>query len=254
MKPMKSTGLDKSILITGASSGIGRAVSLEMARRGYALALTARRLELLVALRDEILALHPSVSVEARALDVTDYDAVCATLRELAEALGGLGIVFANAGVGLKETIGGGEFENSRRNVEVNLIGAMATVEAAIGYFLERGSGHIVGNCSVAAFRGMAGNGSYGASKAGFANYLEALRMETRGKNIHVTILYPGYVNTNLSDSLHTRPFVISPEKAAAQMADRIEKKRKSSTIPVYPWAIIGRLLKILPDGIIAKL
>ncbi len=251
---MKNRANTKSVLITGASSGIGRAVSFEMAKRGYSLALTARRLDLLEALSAEILQLHPAVSVEVRALDVTDYDAVSATLRELAEALGGLDIVFANAGVGLKETIGGGEFENSRKNIEVNLLGAMATVDAAASYFLERGSGHVVGNCSVAAFRGMAGNGSYGASKAGFANYLEALRMEVRGKNIDVTILHPGYISTTLSDSLHTRPFVISPEKAAAIIAGMIEKKVKSTTIPVFPWVIIGRLLKILPDSLIAKL
>jgi len=251
---MRSRAITKSILITGASSGIGKAVSFEMARRGYSLALTARRLDLLEALSADIVQSCPSVSVEVRALDVTDTHAVSGTLRDLAEALGGLDIVFANAGVGLKETIGGGEFENSRKNVEVNLIGAMATVDAAVGYFLERGSGHIVGNCSVAAFRGMAGNGSYGASKAGFANYLEALRLEVRGRNIDVTILYPGYISTTLSDSLHTRPFVISPEKAAAIIAGMIEKKVKSRTVPVFPWVIIGRLLRILPDGIIAKL
>ena len=251
---MRSRAITKSILITGASSGIGKAVSFEMARRGYSLALTARRLDLLKALSADIVQSCPSVSVEVRALDVTDTHAVSGTLRDLAEALGGLDIVFANAGVGLKETIGGGEFENSRKNVEVNLIGAMATVDAAVGYFLERGYGHIVGNCSVAAFRGMAGNGSYGASKAGFANYLEALRMEVRGRNIDVTILYPGYISTTLSDSLHTRPFVISPERAAAIIAGMIEKKVKSRTVPVFPWVIIGRLLRILPDGIIAKL
>lgn len=251
---MKSRTMTKSILITGASSGIGKAVALEMARRGYSLALTARRLDLLEANREELLHSHPSVSVEVRSLDITDYDAVSKTLRALAEALGGLDIVFANAGVGLKERIGGGEFENSRRNVEVNLIGGMATVDAAVSYFLERGSGHIVGTCSVAAFRGMARNGSYGASKAGFANYLEALRVEVLGKHIDVTVLYPGYVDTGLLDSSHKRPFVISAEKAAALIAGMIERRVKSSTVPVFPWAVIGRLLRILPVGVISKL
>ena len=225
-----------------------------MAKRGYSLALTARRLELLETVRADIVKLYPSVAVEVRALDVTDYDAVFATIRALADALDGLDIVFANAGIGLKETIGGGQFDRSRKNIEVNLIGAMATVDAAVSYFLERGSGHIVGNCSVAAFRGMAGNGSYGASKAGFANYLEALRVEVYRKNIDVTVLYPGYINTDLSDMLHTRPFVISAEKAAAIIAGMIEKKVKSTTVPVFPWNIIGRLLKVLPLRVISKL
>jgi short-subunit dehydrogenase len=246
--------MSNSILITGASSGIGRAVAFEMAKRGYALALTARRVDLLEAIRDELVRLHPSIAVEVRALDVSDYDAVFATIRDLADALGGLDIVFANAGIGLSDSIGGGQFERSRRNIEVNLIGAMATVDAAVGYFLERGSGHIVGNCSVAAFRGMARNSSYGASKAGLANYLEALRVEVYRRNIDVTVLYPGYIDTSLSDNLHNRPFVISAGKAASIIADMIEKKAKSTTVPVFPWNIIGRLLKILPLRAISRL
>ena len=241
-------------MITGASSGIGKAVAFEMAKKGYSLALTARRLEVLKTVRADIMQLYPSVAVEVRALDVTDYDAVFATIRDLAAALDGLNIVFANAGIGLKETIGREQFDRSRKNIEVNLIGAMATVDAAVSYFLERGFGHIVGNCSVAAFRGMAGNGSYGASKAGFANYLEALRVDVYRKNIDVTVLYPGYINTDLSDMLHTRPFVISAGKAAAIIAGMIEKKVKSTTVPVFPWNIIGRLLKILPISVVSKL
>jgi short-subunit dehydrogenase len=246
--------MSRSILITGASSGIGRAVAFEMAKRGYALALTARRVDLLEAVRDELARAHPSTAVEVRALDVSDYDAVFAAFRDLVDALGGIDIVFVNAGIGLSDSIGRGQFERSRRNIEVNLIGAMATVDAAVGYFLERGSGHVVGNCSVAAFRGMARNASYGASKAGLANYLEALRVEVYGKNIDVTVLYPGYIDTPLSDNLHDRPFVISAEKAAAIVADMIEKKVKSTTVPVFPWNIIGRLLKVLPLRVISKL
>ncbi|MBW2366314.1 MAG: SDR family NAD(P)-dependent oxidoreductase [Deltaproteobacteria bacterium] len=244
----------KTILITGASSGIGKAVALEMAKRRYALALTARRIEALQDVRKEIRQTSPDAAVEVQRLDVTDDDAVFTIVGKLAQQMGGLDIIFANAGVGLKETIGKGQFENSRKNVEVNLIGAMATVDAAVSHFLERGAGHVVGNCSVAVFRGMAGNGSYGASKAGFANYLEALRVEVYRKNIDVTVLYPGYISTELSDSLHTRPFVISPEKAATIIAYLIEKKAKSGMVPAFPWNIIGRLLKILPLSVISKL
>ena len=225
-----------------------------MARRGYSLGLTARRLGVLETVCAEIVQLYPAVSVQVRELDVTEYHTVGTTLRDLAGALGGLDIVFANAGIGLGESIGKGQFDNSRRNIEVNLIGAMATVDAAVEYFLERGSGHLVGNCSVAAFRGMARNGSYGASKAGFANYLEALRVEMHGKDIAVTVLYPGFIDTSLSDSLDTHPFVISPQKAAALIAGKIERKVKSSTVPVLPWAIIGRLLRILPVWMLSKL
>lgn len=246
--------MNKSILITGASSGIGRAVSREMAARGYSLALTARRLDLLSEVKEEILQEIPSATVEVRALDVTDNDAVFAVVRELAETLQGLDIVFANAGVGLGEKIGAGQFGKARQTIEVNLLGAMATIDAAVAHFLQRGKGHVVGTCSVAAFRGMPRSSSYSASKAAFATYLEALRAEAYRKNIDVTVLYPGYIDTPLNDMLPNRPFLISLEKGATIIADLIEKKVKSSTVPAFPWAVVGRLLKILPTGIIAKL
>ena len=244
----------KYILITGASSGIGKAVAFEMAKRGYALALTARRLELLETIRTEILQQYPSSVVEVRSLDVTDYESVFGTIGDLADALEGLDIVFVNAGVGFNESIGVGEFEKSRKTIEVNLVGAMATVDAAVGHFVERGSGHVVGVSSVAAFRGMPTDGSYGASKAGLANYLEALRVELYDKNIDVTVLYPGFIDTPLTENLPSRPFVIGAEKAAVIMAGMIEKKVKSKTVPVFPWNLIGRLLRMLPAGAIAKI
>ena len=251
---MMETANMKKILITGASSGVGRAVAHEMAKRGYGLALVARRLKHLQDVRTKINEKFPSATVEIRELDVVDHDAVFATVKELAQCMDGFDIIFANAGVGLGETIGMGQFENSKKNIEVNLIGAMATIDAAVTHFLERGFGHVVGNCSVAAYRGMARNASYGASKAGLANYLEALRVEVYRKRIDVTVLYPGFVNTELSESLDTHPFVISPEKAATIIANLIEKKAKSARVPAFPWSIIRWLLKILPVPIIAKL
>lgn len=246
--------MPKSILITGASSGIGKALAYEMARKGYCLALTARRYQVLKEIRNDIKKQYSSLAVEIRSLDVTDYGAVQMAVREFAEALNGLDVVLANAGIGLGERIGRGQFEKARRTIEVNLIGAIATVDAAVAYFMEKGKGHIVGTCSVAAFRGMPRNSSYGASKAGLAAYLEALRAEVHGKDIQVTVLYPGYIDTPLNNMLPRRPFVIPVEKGAAIMARLIEKKVKSSTVPVFPWNIIAPLLKIMPTSIISKM
>ncbi|MDF1592951.1 MAG: SDR family oxidoreductase [Desulfobacterales bacterium] len=246
--------MTKSIMITGASSGIGRSLAHEMAGRGYALALAARRLEELQTVRTDIERVHPAVQVSVRRLDVTEYDTISPALQGFAEDLGGLDIVFANAGIGLGEKIGTGEFSSARRTIETNLIGAMATVDAAVAYFLQRGSGHIVGTSSVAAFRGTPRGSSYCASKAGFACYLEALRAEAYRKNIAVTVFYPGYIDTPLNRMLRSRPFLISTEKAALLMANLIERKVRSSTVPAMPWCIIARLLKILPTRIIAGL
>lgn len=246
--------MSSSILITGASSGIGKALAFELAKKGYSLALASREADLLNQVKDEIVAAHNPPAIAVRPLDVTDYEDVFKAVNEMADALGNLDIVFANAGVGLGERVGRGDFEKARRTIEVNLIGAIATVDAAAAYFLEKGKGHIVGTSSVAAFRGMPKSSAYCASKAGFAIYLEAVRAELFRKNIDVTVLYPGYIDTPLNNMLKNRPFLISVEKGAEIIARLIEKKVKSSTVPVYPWNIVGRLMKVLPTGVISKM
>lgn len=244
----------QKILITGASSGIGKALAFEMANRGYAVGLTARRMDELEKIRDEIKKEKPGAAVAVRILDVTNYDDLPGAVKSIAEELGGLDIAFINAGIGLGEEVGKGQFAKSRSTIETNLVGAIATIDAAANLFIEAGRGHIVGVASVAAFRGMPRSASYSASKAGLSIYLEALRAETYGKNIDVTVLYPGYIDTPLNSMLKNRPFLISVEKGAAVIAKLIEKKVKSSTVPVFPWNIVGRLLKILPTSIIAKM
>ncbi|MFH0844342.1 MAG: SDR family oxidoreductase [Pseudomonadota bacterium] len=246
--------MGRSIFITGASSGIGRAVAFEFARRGYSLVLTARRLERLEEIRRAIQSEQPSIPVEIRFLDVTAYDTIPLVIREAAEALGGVDIVFANAGIGLAGKVGVGVFENARKTIETNLIGAMATVDAAVAYFMERGEGHIVGVSSVASYRGMPGNSAYCASKAGLSVYLEALRAELYRKNIGVTILYPGFIDTPINEMLPQRPFVIPVEKGAAIIARLIEKRVRSTSVPRFPWGLIGPLLKVLPTRVIAKM
>ena len=225
-----------------------------MAKKGYSLALTSRREDLLKQIRDDILSRQDPPAVAIRPLDVTDYEDVYRAVNEMADELGGLDMVFANAGIGLGERVGAGDFEKMRRTIEVNLLGAMATVDAAAAHFLGRGKGHIIGVSSVNAFRGTRRSSAYSASKAGLAAYLEAVRVDLYGKNIDVTVLYPGYIDTPLNKMLKSRPFLISPEKAATIMARLIEKKVKSSTVPVFPWNIVGRLMKILPTSVVARM
>ena len=137
----------------------------------------------------------------------------------------------------------------------MNLLGAMATVDAAAAYFLEKGGGHIVGTSSVAAFRGMPKSSAYSASKAGLAIYLEAVRAELYKKNVDVTVLLSWLYRTRpLNNMMKKRPFLISVGKGAEIIARLIEKRVKSSTVPVYPWKVVGRLMKVLPTGVIAKM
>jgi len=246
--------MSRNIMITGASSGIGSAVAMEFARRGYGLGLAARRLDALETLRGNILQRHPDTRIAIRALDVTEYDKVPGVLREIIDELDGLDIVFANAGIGLGGKIGKGEFAAARRTIETNVIGAMATVEAAAEYFRERGRGHIVATSSVAAFRGLPGNGAYSASKAALSVWMEALRAELYRHPIDVTVLHPGYIDTPINNMLSNRPFLISLERGASLIADLIERRAKNPTVPRWPWAWLARVLAVAPTRFISRM
>jgi len=244
----------KTVFITGASSGIGRALALELAGRGYDLFLTARRMDALEDVRSEIAASEPACRVEVRRLDVTDDADVATALDEAAEALGRCDIVVANAGLGSSGRIGSGNMERARRIVETNLIGAIATVDAAVALFRRQGGGgQIVGIGSVAGVRGLPGSGAYSASKAGLAVYLDALRAETLREPITVTTLAPGFIDTPINQGQRSRPFLIDPVKGARIAADLIERGIGYATVPRLPWTLIAPLLRIVPTQLLAR-
>jgi len=238
----------KTVFITGASSGIGRALALELAGRGYDLFLTARRLDALEQVRTDIAAAHPSRRVEVRRLDVTDDADVARAIEEAAERLGRCDIVVANAGVGNSGRVGEGNMERARLIVETNLIGAIATVDAAVALFRRQGGGQVVGVGSVAGVRGLPGSGSYSASKAGLATYLESVRAETHREPITVTTIAPGYIDTPINQDMKSRPFLIDVEKGARIAADLIERGVGYATVPRFPW-VVAPLLRVLPTS-----
>jgi len=246
-------GAGKSVFITGASSGLGRQMAIEFSRRGYRLALTARRLDALKALQAE-LEKEGADPVFVAALDVTDDASVAQVFANARAQLGALDIVVANAGIGHHGAIGKLPFAKVRDIINTNVIGFMATVEAAMHCFREQGHGHLVGISSVAAFRGMPGGGAYGASKAAVSTYLESLRAETHNSPILVTTLSPGFIDTPINRASKSRPFVTPVEKGGKLLVDLIERKVERATVPRWPWAVVARLMAVLPTGVIAKL
>jgi short-subunit dehydrogenase len=239
----------KTVFITGASSGIGKALALELAARGHDLFLTARRLEALEQVRAEIATRDPARRVEVRQLDVTDDADVASAIAEAAETLGTCDIVVANAGVGNSGRVGEGNMQHGRVIVETNLIGAMATIDAAVALFRRQGGGQIVGITSVAGFRGLPGSSSYSASKAGLEVYLEAVRAESHGEPITVTTIAPGYIDTPINRDMKSRPFLIDVEKGARIMADLIERGVRHAFVPRLPWSVVAPLLRVLPTA-----
>ncbi|TNC81006.1 MAG: short chain dehydrogenase [Oleiphilus sp.] len=245
---------NKSILITGASDGLGKALALELASRGYALALTARRFEKLEAIQQDLQNRHPGLQVEIAAMDVSRTDTLYDTILDLKTRLKKLDIVFANAGIAYAGKIGKSPLDNHLQVIQTNVNGAIATLDAGVRIFREQGFGHLVGTSSVAAYRGFPRNAAYCASKAALSTFMEALRAETYKEDISVTVLHPGYIDTDINRALDSRPFLIDAKKGAVMMANMIEKKVARSTVPVYPWALLAPLLRRLPTSMIAKM
>jgi short-subunit dehydrogenase len=244
----------KSVFITGASSGIGRALAAELAGRGYDLFLTARRSDALEQLRAEIAAAHPGRSVEVRQLDVTDAEDVARAIEEAAARFGRCDIVVANAGVGNSGRVGEGAMQRARAIIETNLIGAIATIDAAVALFRRQGGGgQIVGVTSVAGARGLPGSSTYSASKAGLAVYLDAVRAETYGEPITVTTLAPGYIDTPINQDVKSRPFLIDVQKGARIMADLIERRVGYATVPRLPWSVLAPLMRVAPTSLLVR-
>jgi short-subunit dehydrogenase len=252
MNDLRTTS--KSIVITGASDGIGKALAWEMAKRGYRLGLTARRMPLLLQVKSEIQAKYPDTDIEVNALDVTDYGLVEGVLQSLHHALGGIDILLVNAGIaksGLAVTM---PLEDQLKIINTNLNGAIATAVAGLKIFRQQGGGQLVATSSVAGYRGLPKSAAYCASKAGLSTFMDAVRLESKKDNVVVSVINPGFIDTELNRSMANRPFVIPVEKGASLFADLIEKKVAVSTVPRMPWSLLAPMLRILPDSLISKM
>lgn len=197
-------------IVIGASSGIGAALAEQLAGSGCRVAVVARRLERLQALRDRF----PETAL-AFPHDVTNYDEVPALFQEIARQLGGLELVIYASGV--MPEVGEQEFcfEKDRQMVEVNLLGAIAWLDQAAIRFGNTRHGTIIGIGSVAGDRGRPGNPVYNTSKAALATYLEALRNRLDRRRVRVVTIKPGPVDTEMTAHLHLRN-AMTADKAAA--------------------------------------
>lgn len=238
--------MTKNVLITGATRGLGLGMARHFAGRGYNLALTGRKQEELDRIKSELEVMGEG-SVIVRVLEVTDFEAHEPCIRDCASELGGLDIIIANAGVGIPTPTGAGLFDTIRQTVDINITGAIATCEAAIGLFREQGNGHLVGITSMAKLRGNKGQSAYCLSKAAMATYLESVRCDTYDEPISITELAPGYIDTDLNKNVKNRPFLVSCEKGTGVMVDLIEKQVAVSFVPPWPWKLVAAVLRRLP-------
>ena len=244
-----------SILITGASSGLGAEMARQFADLGYDLALCARRTDRLDSLASEITAAHPSLRVVVKALDVNDHDAVFRVFDEFAEELGGLDKVVVNAGLGKGQPLGTGRFDANLATAQTNFIGALAQTEAAAAIFRRQDAGQLVMVSSFSALRGMPKNiTTYAATKAAVAHLAEGFRADVHGTPIKVTVLYPGYIVSEMSGTSAKTPLVASTARGVRSMVEAIEKEKKSARVPAWPWAPLGFVVKHVPVGVLRRM
>ncbi|WP_280260162.1 SDR family oxidoreductase [Nocardia abscessus] len=243
------------ILITGASAGLGAAMARDFAAKGRDLALCARRLDALTALRDELAAAHPGVTVAIRALDVDVHAAVPLVFGELHDELGGLDRVIVNAGIGKGARVGSGRADANIATATTNFVSALAQAEAALEIFRARDAGHLVLVSSMSAVRGLPGKkAAYSASKAGLAALGEGLATELAGTPIAVTTLLPGFIATDMAAKAGDARMVAPLDKGVAAMVAAIEKERRRACVPGWPWRLIDVVLPHLPDALVARM
>lgn len=243
----------KRALIVGASSGIGAALARQLARAGYTLALLARREDMLKSLCAGINAEAGETRAVYYVHDVTDYAATPALLQHIVADLGGLDLFIFNSGisraVGLKKY----NFEMDRETTEVNYIGALAWLNPVAEIFQALKAGQIVGISSVAGDRGRVGNPSYNASKAALTCYLEALRNRLTRHGVNVITIKPGFVETDLIKGAKKLFWVVSADKAAADIVKAIKQRKQTVYVPGR-WGLLMLIIRHIPSIIFRRL
>lgn len=255
LNDIRGVGAGKVALITGASSGLGAMMARKFAFLGYDLAICARRLERLDALKTELQKQY-GIKVITKALDVTVYDDVFKIFEEFAGEFGKLDKIIVNAGVGDSRVIGHGRFNINRATAETNFIAALAQCEAAMQIFRRQNSGHLVVISSMSAIRGLPRHlTTYAAAKAGLAHLAEGIRADVLKEKlpIHVSTIYPGYVRTDLNIGAKYLPFEVEEEEGADVIIKAIEANVQEAFVPLWPWLPIGLGMKYLPLRLITK-
>ncbi|MEP6570395.1 MAG: SDR family NAD(P)-dependent oxidoreductase [Acidobacteriota bacterium] len=242
---MNSSLQDKIVMITGASSGIGRGLALEFARRGAKLGLVARRADVL----EEVIREIEAIGSKALALpaDVQDAASMSAAAEKLRTEFGPIDIMIANAGIGPTRHAAEIDAAEIAGVINVNVIGASNSAAAVIPAMVDRRSGQLVIISSLAAYRGLPKSAAYCGSKAAVSAFFESLRLDLMPKGIDVTIIHPGFIKTPLTSGRDARmPFLMELDDAVKKMTRAIEERRKRYS---FPWqlATIVRLGMIMP-------
>jgi NADP-dependent 3-hydroxy acid dehydrogenase YdfG len=236
----------KNVLITGASSGLGRELCKWFAARGSKVWATGRRIEALNALAQEI----GDNALTPVKMDVTKHEKTVEQIRAIDQACGGLDVVVANAGISFETYAPDLKWEQVEQTLMTNVMGAAATLSAVAPAMVKRGRGRLVGVSSLAAWRGFPRTAAYSASKAFLEVFLEGLRVDLVGTGVKVSCINPGFVKSEMTSKLaHKLPFLMETDAAVDRMGKAIVRGASQAS---FPWqlSVPLRLVRFIPPAI----
>ena len=240
---------DKVIWITGASSGIGKALAIKFAKEGWKVAISARRENLL----NEIAKTYNDIFPYP--LDVTDSKKCELVFNSIKEKFKNVDISVFSTGIHDPKSEKSLDLNKVRQIMEVNFFGTINSVNAVYKYYKERKSGQISIVSSVAGYRGLPAGGAYCASKSALTSFTESLNFDMKRKNVRVSLISPGFIKTPMTDQNDfPMPMIKTPEFAAEEIYNGLVKKNAFEIHFPKSFTFIMKILKILPNWAYFKL
>jgi len=238
----------KVIWITGASTGIGKALALKFAKNGWIVAASARRENLLNELNKENSNIHPFP------LDVTNIDQCKSVFENILDKLKNIEICVFSTGIHDPKSEKRFNLDKIRKIMEVNYFGVMNSINSIYEYYNTKKNGQISIVSSVAGYRGLPAAGAYCASKSALTSFTESLHFEMKRKNVRVSLISPGFIKTPMTDQNDfPMPMIKSPEFAAEQIYNGLIKKSGFEIHFPKVFTFFMKFLRILPNSIYFK-
>ncbi|MDA8537381.1 SDR family NAD(P)-dependent oxidoreductase [Candidatus Pelagibacter bacterium] len=239
----------KVIWITGASSGIGRALAIKFANEGWSVAASARRENLLQELN------KINENIYSFPLDVTNIDQCKTVFKSIVGKFKNIEISIFGTGIHDPKSEKEFNIEKIRKIMEVNYFGTMNSINSVYNYYNNKKSGQISIVSSVAGYRGLPAAGAYCASKSALTSFAESLHFEMKRKNVRVSIVSPGFIKTPMTDQNDfSMPMIKSPKFAAEQIYTGLVKKKGFEIHFPKAFTYIMKLLSILPSSVYFKI
>ena len=242
--------MTNTLWITGAGKGIGKAVALEYAAQGWAVAISARTEGDLLNVAKQASEAGLPGQIQAYPLDVTDHDATKLLFKAIETDLGPLDQIIFNAGTHAPTPPAEFSVAPFRILMEINYMGSVNGLDSVLPTLIDRKQGHVAVVSSVAGYGGLPNAAAYGATKAALINLCESLNTQLGDHGVSISVINPGFVRTPLTDQNEfPMPFLMEPEDAARAVFDGMAKKKFEIAFP-RAFIMILKVLQLLPYGL----